>query len=161
MISSRPWQTSADRHELHATSFRSSLPEQIWFYRTGTPRGVRHCDASDGLLDGDALGQVARLVHIAAATKCDVIREQLERDDRHKRSQQLGGRGNLDDVLGLPGGGPIIGVRDRDEHTLARAHLLHVAEHALVGRVAGHQHDDGQAVGNEGTMGPCFISPPA
>ena len=41
------------------------------------------------LLDRDALGQVARLIHIAAAAHRDVIRQQLQRHDLQNRRQQI------------------------------------------------------------------------
>ena len=44
---------------------------------------------SDGLLHRHAFGEVARLVHIAAARDGNVIGEQLQRDDREQREQRL------------------------------------------------------------------------
>ena len=39
------------------------------------------------LFDGDALGQVARLVHIAALPDGDVVGQELERDDKKQRHE--------------------------------------------------------------------------
>ena len=44
------------------------------------------------LFDGDALGQIARLIDVAAAADGDVIRQQLQRHDFEDGQQQLGGR---------------------------------------------------------------------
>ena len=44
-------------------------------------REVRH------LLDSDALGEVPRLIHVAAAFHRDVIRQQLERQNLENRQQ--------------------------------------------------------------------------
>ncbi len=40
-----------------------------------------------GLLDGDRLGQVPGLIHVAAPADSDVISEQLQRDDFQDRQQ--------------------------------------------------------------------------
>lgn len=40
-----------------------------------------------GLLDGDGLGQISRLVHVATAPHGDVIRQQLQRDNLEQRRQ--------------------------------------------------------------------------
>ena len=52
------------------------------------------------LLNRDALGQIARLIHVAAAPHGDVIRQQLQRHDLENRRQQIGRRRNLDHVVG-------------------------------------------------------------
>src|SRR3989338_6081539 len=56
--------------------------------RSSTTRLYRRDRAR--LLDGDGLGEVARLVHVAAEAHGDVVREELERHDREQRGQQLG-----------------------------------------------------------------------
>ena len=42
------------------------------------------------LFDSHGLGQVARLIHIAAAPHRDVIRQQLQRNHFDQRRQQFG-----------------------------------------------------------------------
>lgn len=46
------------------------------------------------------LRQVTRLVHVAAAADGDVVREQLQGNDREDWREQIARRGNLDDVIG-------------------------------------------------------------
>src|SRR5947207_4870917 len=57
---------------------RSALPDS-WF------RGIA------SLLDGDGLGEVARLVDVGASRDGDVVREELERDDPDDRPEDLVG----------------------------------------------------------------------
>src|SRR5262245_23809627 len=52
------------------------------------------------LLDRDRLREVARLIDVGAPGDGGVIREQLERDDRKDRAQQLVGVGHPADVVG-------------------------------------------------------------
>ena len=49
-------------------------------------------DCHSRLLHRHALGQVARLVDVAAAQQGDVIRQQLQRHDAHQRLQELRAR---------------------------------------------------------------------
>ena len=65
-----------------------SIPER----RTPEPSLHRH-----------ALGQVARLVDVAAAQHGDVIGQQLQRDDRHERLQEVVDVGHVDHVVGQVG----------------------------------------------------------
>ena len=48
------------------------------------------------LFDRHALGEIARLIDVAAAADGDVVREQLQRHDHHDRRQQLRRRRQLD-----------------------------------------------------------------
>jgi hypothetical protein len=45
------------------------------------------------LLDRYALGQIARLIHVAAAPHRDVIRQQLQRHDLENRRSRSGAAG--------------------------------------------------------------------
>src|SRR5437763_3569747 len=66
-------------------------------------RSTTACDARhtpNPLLDGDALGEVARLVDVAAAEPGDVVREELQRHGHHHRGQQLGSLRNVQHVVG-------------------------------------------------------------
>ena len=51
------------------------------------------------LLDRHALGEVARLVDVAAELQCDVIGEQLKRNDRQQRLDDLGCVGDRQEDL--------------------------------------------------------------
>ncbi len=51
------------------------------------------------LLHRNRFRQISRLVDVAAAADGDVIREQLQRDDREDRAEQIACFGNLDDVI--------------------------------------------------------------
>src|ERR1035438_5933630 len=48
---------------------------------------------------GHALGQIARLIHVAAAPHRDVIRQKLQRHNFQNWRQQLARRWNLDGVV--------------------------------------------------------------
>ena len=50
------------------------------------------CLLRPGSLHGDALGEVARLVDVAAAEPGDVVGQQLERDDRQRAAGRSRGR---------------------------------------------------------------------
>ena len=52
------------------------------------------------LFDGDGLGEVARLIHVAAAADGDVVGEQLQRNDFENGRDQFRRRGDFDDVIG-------------------------------------------------------------
>ena len=51
------------------------------------------------LFDRDALGEIPRLIDVAAAADGDVVGEQLQRHDHDDRRQQLGRRRHLDDEV--------------------------------------------------------------
>lgn len=51
------------------------------------------------LLDGDALGEVARLVDVAASADGDVVGEELEGDDFEDGEEEFGGGGDFQHVL--------------------------------------------------------------
>src|SRR2546428_13557982 len=114
------------------------------FARSRAPRCARLA-----VLDRDALREVPGLVHVAAESHRDVVREELQGDHRDQRRQEIGAGRHLDQVLGLRREGPVAGVRDGDDLALAGEDLLDVAEHALVRAVAPGPRDDGQPVGDE------------
>ena len=57
-------------------------------------------------LDGHALGEVARLVHVAAAKQGDVIGQELQRDDRDQRLEVVWHLGDVDHFVGTGRHGP-------------------------------------------------------
>src|SRR5438874_9654731 len=80
------------------------------------------------LLDGYALGEIARLVDVAAAPDGDVVREQLQRDHHERRRQQRVRAGNGDEkvlrrVEQLMNAVVAFGGK-RDDRTAARLGLL-------------------------------------
>src|SRR5512146_643102 len=81
---------------------------------------------------GHRLREVARLVHIAAAAHGDVVGEQLQRQDREHRREQIEGFGDREHVLGQTRQARIAVGDDRDHAAPARLHLFHVREHLLV-----------------------------
>src|SRR6266849_3222707 len=105
--------------------------------------------ARSRLLDRDALREVPGLVHVAAESHPDMIREKLQGNYRDQRRQEIGADRHLDQVLNLRREGSVAGVHDGDDLALAGEDLFDVAEHALVRAVARGQRDDGQPVGDE------------
>src|SRR5262245_38706460 len=95
-------------------------------------------------LDRHALRQISRLVDVAAPQHRHVVREQLERDHRQQRLQHRHRPGNVQHVIRQLHHLVIAFGRDRNDASLARAHLLHVAHDLVVGAVAGadehHRH---------------------
>src|SRR5206468_3313381 len=94
--------------------------------RSSTSRLYR-MPAGRRLLHRHRLGEVARLVDVAAEAHGDVVAEELERNDGDERRQELGARRHLDHVLRLGRDVPIARVGDGDHETVARPHLLEVA----------------------------------
>src|SRR6266550_7229991 len=104
-------------------STRSASRSSTWrLYRTAKPREARRPRRAR-LFHRHRLGQVARLIHVAAQTHRDVVREELERDDGEDRREQLRAGRGLDDVAGLRRDRPVTGVADGDQPALARAHF--------------------------------------
>src|SRR5215510_14510672 len=81
-------------------------------------RGGAEAAPTPRSLDGDALGEVPRLVDVAAAPHGDVIGQELHGDHRDEGREQLGGWGHLDDVLSLAGHPAIAVVHDGDDAPL-------------------------------------------
>ena len=99
--------------------------------------GAQPRRAACRLLDGDGLGEVARLVDVQAAAAGDLVREQLQRDDREDRLQHPVDRGDLDRGVGVLDDLLVAGGGERDHVRAAGADLLHVGgellEHRRVG----------------------------
>src|ERR1035441_9055116 len=83
------------------------------------------------LFNGDALGQVARLIHVAAAAHGDVIRQQLQRYDLQNRRQQVGRRRNLDDVVAEAARLRVALGYQRHHDSLTRLPFLDIRERLL------------------------------
>src|SRR5205814_8963947 len=81
------------------------------------------------LLHGHALGEITRLVDVAAELDGEMIGEELEGDDGQDRADEIGDFGNGDDVVGnsfklfraIPGG-------DGDDGAFAGADLFDVVQ---------------------------------
>src|SRR5689334_14018736 len=104
------------------TSARSTGASFIKFGRAPTTERTRMVMAS---LHGDALCEVARAIHVAAAQDGDVIREELQRDHRQHRREEWCGDRHGDLVIGEMTEVVRPLARDRDDAAAARLHLLH------------------------------------
>src|SRR5215470_11729953 len=146
----RPWGTK------YAVQYQARMPIHGRRRHTGTsPRqketkttsltldpSRRICRAVGSLFHRDALGEVARLIHVASSQDGDVIGEQLEGNDRHQRGQQFGGRGHEECMVSPPRHLVIATVADRDDAAVTRLYLFHVCHHSIVGAVSWSQRDD-------------------
>ncbi len=84
------------------------------------------------LLDGDALGEIAGLVDIAAAANGDVVGEQLQRNHFEQRQQQFARDGDGDDVVGHFGDLFIAFAGNRDDDAAAGFDFLDIGERFFV-----------------------------
>ena len=142
---SRPVEMSCDREP--AGDLAGAVVETL-----AARRDVMWWVACFTFLDGDALGQVARLVDVAAAAHGDVIRQQLQRHDLENRQQQLAGVRNGDDVVGDAGGFVSPSLTSGDDDPFARLDFLNIGDGLLVKDAAARardwivrgQHDHGQ-----------------
>ena len=83
------------------------------------------------LLDGDAFGEVARLVHVAAEGGRDVVGEELQGDGCEDRGEIIRGGGDEDHVVADFGECGVAFGADRNDRASAGFDLLDVA-HVLV-----------------------------
>src|SRR5208282_6786650 len=84
------------------------------------------------LLDGDGFGQVAGLIHVAAAADGDVIGEQLQGDDLQQDCEQFRRGGQLDDVIGGFASQAIALSDDGDDDAVARLDLFDIGDALFV-----------------------------
>ncbi len=119
---------------------------------------------ADALLDGDGLGQVARLVDVVAARQRDLGGQDLQRDDRDERRRAASAR--RAPRSGAPrarraAASPCLG--DDDGARAAGLDLGDVAEHLLVQQRRVRSGDGiTTTTGRPSSMsaiGPCFSSP--
>ena len=96
------------------------------------PDQVRYLPARGRLFDGDALGQIAGLIDVAATAHRDVIGEQLQRHDLQNRLQQLAGRRDVNDMIGDLRHFVVTFRSQRDHDTLASLHFLNIRKCLLV-----------------------------
>src|SRR5204862_7187277 len=112
------------------TSARSTGASFMKFGRAPTTERTRMA-----LLHCDALREVARPIHVAPAQDGDVIRQQLERDDRqHRRDQGWAGWHRTlviheVDQIAVPL------ARDRDDAAAPRLPFLHGGHDLVVARL--------------------------
>src|ERR1700686_2995684 len=93
------------------------------------PRSPPPCDRtnrSDGLLDGDRLGEVAGLVDVESAAARDLVSEQLQGNHGENRLQHPVHRGHGDGRGGVLDDLVVSGARQGDRVSPPRAYLLHV-----------------------------------
>ncbi len=107
--------------------------------------------------DGDALGEVAGLVDVAATLACDVVGQQLQGDDGQERLDDLGGVGDRQEDVGQLGDRLVSLGADGDDPPLAGADLLDVAQRLGVQGAAGATNTQGVSRSTR-AIGPCFIS---
>src|SRR6267142_1349605 len=90
-----------------------------------TPPCVTKYGENSRLFDGDGFGEVAGLVHVAAAADGDVVGKKLERNDFEDRREELWRGRELDDVIG-GGTGEMVTRSDHSyDDAVARADFLH------------------------------------
>src|SRR5499427_540804 len=144
-----PWGTK------YATPYHPRMPIQGRRRNTGTsPRQIETKRMSltpdpraedpgcPSLLHRDALGEVARLIHVTASEDGHVVGQELKRDDGQERREELGGRGDGQHVIGPAAHLVIAAIADGDDLAAPRAHFLDVAHHAVVARVSRSEGDD-------------------
>ena len=102
------------------------------------------------LLDRHGLGEVTRLVHVAAAQQRDVVGQQLQRHSRKERLQQLGCLRDEQRIVHL--GRRILVALGQDGHDcpVPRLHFLDVAQRLVAQDVAGGQGDGTHSWVDEG-----------
>src|SRR6188768_3396327 len=86
------------------------------------------------LLDRHTLREVSRLIDVAAAAICNVVREQLERDRLEDRQQKLVRRGNGDVLIGILDKFLVVLESERDENSVAGLYFLDVVEDLFITR---------------------------
>src|SRR6202167_387972 len=79
-----------------ATHARARAAGSETTMQSARPTRARGGVATGGLLDGDGLGEVARLVDVEAAAAGDLVGEHLQRDDGEDGLEHPVDRGNLD-----------------------------------------------------------------
>jgi len=97
-----------------------------------------------------ALGKVAGAVHIVSASKGEVVREELHRDDVDDRLKAVGGRGYSDDFFGVFGNFRVLFREDDDRTALPRSDLLHRGPRSIDQPIASGDDDHGNIFVDEG-----------
>ena len=98
-------------------------------------------DEKQGLFDGHRLGQIARLVDIAASHNRDVVGQNLQGHCRQQGRIEAFCLWDLDDVVCHLAGQHVFLADDSDDLAVARLHLLYVTQHLLLGTVIGGDED--------------------
>ena len=101
-------------------------------------------------LDGDTLGQVARLINIQALGDSYMIREKLERDDLNERREAGKGLGHLDVVIDHRLDKVVALVDDGEDATMTTDDFLEVGDDLLITLVVVGQEDYGHLFVNQG-----------
>mmetsp|Transcript_36236 Transcript_36236/g.95523 ORF Transcript_36236/g.95523 Transcript_36236/m.95523 type:complete len:523 (-) Transcript_36236:461-2029(-) len=95
-----------------------------------------------GSLDGDRLGEVSRLVDVAAAHVGNVVGEELQRDDSEERYQHLVHLGQFHDEVALAVEVRVPLVGDRDHRAVACEDLFDIRRELQVVRIRAGRDDD-------------------
>src|SRR5439155_11299662 len=102
------------------------------------------------LLHRYALCQVARPIHVAATQHGDVIRQELERNDRQHQCDRGWARRHGDLVIRQMGQIAVALARDRDNAAPPGFYFLHIRNHLRVNRILGRQADDRHVLVDQG-----------
>src|SRR5690606_13840657 len=99
-----------------------------------------------GSLHGHRLGQVPRLIHVAAAHDRNMVRQELERNRREDGGQRVDRLRDGDEVVDLVAQLVVPFRHHGDDPPAARLHLLHVRHDLAVDRVVRRDDDDGHVL---------------
>ena len=88
-----------------------------------------------------------------------MVREQLQRDDRQQRRERFGRVGHIEHVVGVASDVRVALGGDGEDARVARADLLHVADHLVVRAAARGDRDERRPAASSRAIGPCFSSP--
>ena len=102
------------------------------------------------LLDGDAFGEVAGFIYVAAKLDCDVVREELQRDDREDGGEVVRAIGDEDHVVADFCEGGVSFRSDGNDGAFARFDFLDVADVFFEDRISWSDEDRGGFLGDEG-----------
>src|SRR3954454_6689735 len=115
--------------------------------RAAHARARRSVEPMTGfLLHRDGLRQIARLIDVEAAQPRDAIGEELERDHRERRLEEVRRPRHVDHVVGVVLDVLVAVGRDRDHVRAACARLLDVRDDLVVRVDVRRDHDDGRAL---------------
>src|SRR5262249_48625948 len=95
-------------------------------YTASSCCGLRSFAKSKLLFYRNALRQISRLIDIAAATNCNVVGQQLQRNHLKNGEKQFVGGGNAEVVIGILPELRVILISDRDNDSITRLHFLHI-----------------------------------
>src|SRR5690606_8054087 len=93
-----------------------------------------YTDDHRDLLDGDGLGEIARLIHVEALCARQFHRKNLKRDNREQRLEEGASERDRDDLIRVRGHSCVPGLRNGEDTSAASADLLDVGHDLRVHR---------------------------